>query len=195
MARDQLRDEGVDRHQLHADADAGDEAPQVDAEAGGLERHDQRAGGVPEQGEGEDEAPAIGVGDPAEGHGAEPQAGEQREHEGAGAGHLERRQDTEDAEGVGREQACLGHAGDDIGGQEQVVEFEAGAQRDQDNQLPHVATARQAVEPGGQLRRGWGGHHWYPSALALADRPAGAECGDGRAASRGASAGAARSGN
>ena len=141
MAGDQLGDVGVDRHQLHADADAGDEAPQVDAEAGGLERHDQRAGAVPEQREGEDEAAAVGVGDPAERHGADPQAGEQREHEGARAGHLERRQNAEDAERLRGEQARLGHAGDDVGGQEQVVELEAGAERDQDDQVPDVAAA------------------------------------------------------
>ncbi len=185
MAGDQFRDEGVDRHQLHANTDAGNEAPQVDAEAGGLERHDQRAGAIPQQREREDEAAAVSVGDPAEGHGANPQTGEQREYERARSGDLERRQDAEDAKGLRGEQARLVHAGNDVRGQEQVVELETRTQRDQNNQLPNVATARQAIEPGGEFRRGWGGHPWYPPEELRADRPAAAECGDDGCASRG----------
>ena len=72
----QLGDVGVDGDQLDADADAGDQAPEADAEAAGLERHDQRGGAVEQQREGEDRAPAVFVGDEAEDEGADEQAGE-----------------------------------------------------------------------------------------------------------------------
>ena len=85
--RDQLGDVGVDRHQFDADADAGDEAPEVDGEARGLERHDRGGDRVPDQREGEDGAPAVLVGDVAQADRADEQAGEQGEHEGADAGH------------------------------------------------------------------------------------------------------------
>ena len=87
--RDQLGDVGVDRHQLDADADAGDEAPQIDAEAGVLERHDRGGDRVPDQGEGEHGPPSVVVGDVAQADRADEQAGEQREHEGADAGHAD----------------------------------------------------------------------------------------------------------
>ena len=53
MARHQLGDEGIDGNQLDADPDAGDEAPEVDAEPGGLGRDHHRGCRIPEQGVGE----------------------------------------------------------------------------------------------------------------------------------------------
>ena len=133
--RHQLGDIGIDRDQLDADADAGDEAPQVDAETGGLERHDRGGDRVPDQREREDGSPAVLVGDVAKEDRADEQAGEQREHERADAG---------DADGgprmlktpseSGGEVARLVQPGSDVGGQEQVIHLEAAAERDQCDQ-------------------------------------------------------------
>ena len=73
---------------------------------------------------------------------------------------------------------CLGHARNDIGGEEQVVELEAGAERDQDDQVPDVPAAGQAVEPGGEFRRGWGGHPGLSSGDWGGRYRSGGGCGD-----------------
>ena len=88
--RDQFGHIGIDGHQLYADADAGDEPPEIDAEAGRLERHDGSGDRVPDQREGEHGAPPIVVGDVAEEDGAHEQAGEQGKHERADAGDADR---------------------------------------------------------------------------------------------------------
>ena len=88
-AGNQFRDVGVDRYQFHADFDAGHEAPQIDAETIGLERHDQGAGGIPQQRVSKDRPSPIAIGHVAEDDGADEQAGEQREDEGADAGDAE----------------------------------------------------------------------------------------------------------
>ncbi len=61
------------------------------------------------------------------------------EHEGAKAGHRERLQGCEKAERFGLEQPRLDHAGRDIAGEEQIVELEHAAQRDQDHHGPDGA--------------------------------------------------------
>ena len=133
---------------------------------------------VPDQREGEDKAPSVSVRHPAEGHGADPKAGEQCEHESARAGHLERCQHAENAEGLRGEQTLLRHARNDIGGEEQIVELEAGAERDQDDQVPDVPAAGEAVEPGGEFRRGWGGHPGLSSGDWGGRYRSGGGCGD-----------------
>ena len=53
---------GVNGDQFHANADACDQAPQADAEAGGLESHDQRRRTIEQHGVGEDRPPAVFIG-------------------------------------------------------------------------------------------------------------------------------------
>ena len=60
--RHQLRHIGVDVDQFDAEADAGDEPPQIDAFRRILKRHDEGADRVPQQREGEDRAAAEAVG-------------------------------------------------------------------------------------------------------------------------------------
>src|ERR1700730_2149262 len=75
-ARHQLRHIGVDRHQLDADADAGDRAPKIDAEAGAWKSHDRGRDRIPDQRKGEEDRPAaIAVGEMAQEHHADKQPG------------------------------------------------------------------------------------------------------------------------
>jgi hypothetical protein len=88
---------------------------------------------------GKDGAPSVMVGDVAEADRADEQPGEQGEHEGADAGHAKRAQNVEQAQRVGREVGRPVQARRDIGGEEQVVQLEAAAERDQRHQVPDVA--------------------------------------------------------
>ena len=54
---------------------------------------------------------------------------------------------------AGREQPGLDHAGRDVGGEEQVVELEDAAERDQDHHGPDGAGRGQSIEPGGDFSR------------------------------------------
>ncbi len=179
----QLGDVGVDRHQLHADADTRDQPPQAHAEPRGLERHDQGRGAVPQQRDGEDDAPAVAVRHEAEPGGADEQSGEGGGHEQRGAAEHAQRD-------VG-EQPRAHQPRHHVSGDEQVVELEQPAQREQRHQLPDVGRGRQAVEPrqdgGGAvpLEAGvWHGGGWFPRAgagialLALVAGPA-RECRQG----------------
>jgi hypothetical protein len=72
----ELADVGIDGDQLDADADAGDEAPQQDAAARILRRHDASRQRIPEQRVGEDHAPPEFVGDGSENDRPKKQANE-----------------------------------------------------------------------------------------------------------------------
>jgi hypothetical protein len=81
---------------------------------------------------------------------ADEQAGEQREHEGADPGDAKRPEDVENAQRFGREIAGLDEARGDVGGQEQIVELETAAQRDQRHQPPDVPASSAAGRAGRQ---------------------------------------------
>ena len=129
----QLGQIGVDVHQLDAEADAGDEPPQIDGLRRRLKRHDQRAGGIPEQREGEDRAAAEAVGEPAESERADEHPGEQRGDEAGEALQVEQAL-------RGRlEQPGFEHAERDVGREEQIVELEPAAERKERDQFARVA--------------------------------------------------------
>ena len=92
------------------------------------------------------------VGDVAKEDGADEQAGEQREHEGADAGDADGAEDVEHAQRFRGEVARLVQARRDVGGQEQVIQLEAAAERDQRDQVPDVLGHRQPIEPGRKFR-------------------------------------------
>ena len=96
--RDEFGDIGVDGHQFDADADAGNEAPEIDGEARGLERHDGSRDRVPDQGEGEHGAATVLVGHMAQADRTDEQASEQGEDECADTGHVIRAQGVEGAQ-------------------------------------------------------------------------------------------------
>ena len=130
--RHQLRQQGVDGHLLQPHPDGGDEAPQIDADGAVLERHDGRGQRIPDQRNREDGAPPHPVGDKAEADTAQPHARKGAEDEKSDAIGREK------TGGVGREQAAGHQSRRDIGGHQQVVEFERAAQRDQDHQPPQA---------------------------------------------------------
>ena len=131
--RHQLREIGVDRDQLDADADAGDEAPEIEPEGIGLERHDDARDRVPQQRQREDRAPAEAVGGNTEQHRADEEAGEERCDEARDAGGAEQ------ARRGGRQDAARDKARRDIAGEQQIVELEEPAEREQQHAPPQRA--------------------------------------------------------
>ncbi len=89
VGRHQFGEIRVDGDQLHADADAGDEAPQVETEHVVLERHDDACGGVPKQRVSEDGAAAEPVGGEADERGSDEESGEHGGDEARDAGGTE----------------------------------------------------------------------------------------------------------
>ncbi|GCC49454.1 hypothetical protein chiPu_0033376, partial [Chiloscyllium punctatum] len=140
-ARHQLGDVGVDGDDLDADSDPGDEAPQQEAARRGLARHDDGRCAVEQQRVSEDGLAPVTIGEEAEAEGADEQAGESRRDEGADAGEAE--------EGLRRRghQPAAREARRDIAGEEQIVDFEATAEREQNHQPPDIAGRRQRLEP------------------------------------------------
>jgi len=65
---------------------------------------------------------------------------------------------AEQPQGFGSEEIGLDEARRDIGGQEQVLELKAAAERDQGDEHPDMPGHWQPVEPGGKFGRTWGGH-------------------------------------
>ena len=114
---------GIDVHQFDAEPDAGNEPPQIDALRRVLKRHDEGADRIPKEREGEDRTAAVPVGQPAERERADEQAQEQRGHETGKALEIEQSLRRR------REYAGLEQADGDIGGEEQIVEFEPAAER------------------------------------------------------------------
>lgn len=141
VLRRQLRKIRVDRHELDADAEAGDEAAKIEAERGGLAGHGQRRDRVPQQREGEDGAPAVAVGHPTEPQRAEEHAGEGEGDQGGVA------VDVEEVVRRRREDAGLEQARRDIGGERVVVHLEERAHRQQDHEAAHSARRRQTIDP------------------------------------------------
>ena len=139
--RHELREIGVDGDELDADADTGDEAPEIEPEGIGLERHDDARHRVPQQREREDRAPAEAIGGKAEQQRAEEETGE------------ERRDEARDAAGAeqprrGRRQDTLRHkARRDVAGEQEIVELEEAAEREQQHAPPQRGRHRQAIEP------------------------------------------------
>ena len=130
VGRHQFRQIGVDGDQLDADADAGDEAPQVEAEDIVLERHDDARDGVPEQRVSEDGAAAETVGHEADERGSDEESGEHGGDEARDAGG------AEEAGRGGRQDAGADQAGGDVAGEEDIVELEEAAQGDEGNARP-----------------------------------------------------------
>ena len=126
---------GVDSDQFDAHADAGDEAPEVESEDIVLERHDDAGDGVPEQRVGEDGAAAEAVGDKTDERGADEESREHGGHETRDAGGAEEA-------GVVRQDAGADQAGGDIAGEEDVVELEEPAERDQRDAGPDAGWHR-----------------------------------------------------
>ena len=150
--RDQLRDVGVDRHQLDAQGNSGDKAPQIGAEAGGLEGQDQGGDRISDQRPDEDGASAEPVRGRAENDAADEQPGESCENESAGAGHAEPCQPPEDAERSRGEQPGITHPGNNVGREEEIIELEHPAKRQQQDHGPHVTGRRQPIQPGRDFR-------------------------------------------
>jgi hypothetical protein len=135
----QFGDVGVDGHDLHADADARDEAPEYDAFARVLQRHDGRARAVPQQRIGEHRAAPEAVRKKAQEEGPDEQAREGRRDEARDALEAEK--------GLrGRcEHTALGHAWGDIAREDQVIDLEEAAEGDQQHHPPQVRGGRQPI--------------------------------------------------
>jgi hypothetical protein len=118
-------------------------APEIDRFRRGLKRQDEGANRIPEQREGEDRAATQTVGQPTKRQRADKHAGKARGDEAGKAVHIEQ------ARGGRLEQTLLEQAGRHIGREEQVVEFEPGAERQQRDQLSRMPRRRQPVEPRG----------------------------------------------
>ena len=80
---------GADRHHLDAKADAGDEAPEVEAGGVVLKRHHDVGGRIPEQRPGEDRPAAEAVGEKAAEKRADEEAGEKGGDEARDSGRPE----------------------------------------------------------------------------------------------------------
>jgi hypothetical protein len=130
----QFRDVGVDGDQLHADTDASDHAPQADAKAGALERHDQRGGAIRQHGEGEDRPPSVFVSDKPKDESSDEQA-----EEGRGD---EQRRTREHPDRHPGQKPSLHQSRSDVAGHEQVVELEHSTEGQQRNHQPDVARGR-----------------------------------------------------
>jgi hypothetical protein len=87
--RHKFGDERVDGDKLHANADPGDHAPQVDAAGGVLERHHQSGDTVPDKRIGKDGAAPEPVRGLSEEHRADEQPSEQGGNERREAGEPE----------------------------------------------------------------------------------------------------------
>ncbi len=149
-ARHQLGDVGIDGDDLDADADAGEEAPEQQAFRRGLAGHDHGCRGIAEQRIGEDRAAAKTVGEEAEEEGADEQAGKGRGDEGADAG------EAEEGRCRRREQSAAAQTRRDVAGQEQIVDLETAAEREQDDEPPDIGRPRHRLEPSRDLvRSGW----------------------------------------
>lgn len=116
--------------QLHANADAGHESPEVQAEDIVLECHYDAGRGVPEQRVSEDGAAAEAIGEEADERGPDEQAGKHGRDEAGDASGLE------ESVGGGGEDAGSDQAGCDVAGEEQVVELEKAAERDEHDMGP-----------------------------------------------------------
>src|ERR1700722_15668806 len=95
-----------------------------------LAGHDNARGGVPKERISKDGAAAEAVGHKADERGPDEEPGKHGGDESRDAGG------TEEAGGGGREDAGADQAGRDIAGEEQVVEFEKTAQRDESDARP-----------------------------------------------------------
>jgi hypothetical protein len=140
MFGDELAHVGIDGDQLHAHANACNQPPQVDRGRGGLQRHDQRCRGIPEQRDGEDGAAAIFIGETCEKECADEQAGKRRRHERAES------RDAEEGRCRRGIEAAFDEAGAHVRGEKQVVEFEPAADGQQEHQHPDGTRRRQPVD-------------------------------------------------
>ena len=144
---------GADGDHLHAQADSGKEAPEVDGSGGGLKGHCEGAGGVPEKGKAEDGAAPKAIRNRAEAERADEESGKKSGHKAGEAG------DAQKALGGGRENAGGVKGRSNVGGEEEVVKFEAGAEGEQQDQFAEITGAGQAVEAsrdGDEAGCGWG---------------------------------------
>ena len=107
-----------------------------------LERHHDICGRVPEQRPGEDRPAAEAIGEKAAEKRADEEAGEQGGDEARDA----RR--PEQTLGPGGEQTGLDQARRDIGGKQEVIEFEEHAEAQEHDDLPDRARRRQPVDAG-----------------------------------------------
>ncbi|CAI8713849.1 hypothetical protein EMIT093MI4_110117 [Pseudomonas sp. IT-93MI4] len=110
-----------------------------------MDAHQHRGHGVPDQREGEDRAPAESIGQRAEQAGAEEQAEEGRRRERCLIG------EAEHALIAGGEDPVTDQSRTDVGGLEQIVEFEETTNRQQRDQSPDRGDGGQAVDAGGNL--------------------------------------------
>ena len=133
---------GADGHHLDAEADAGDEAPEIEAGGVALQRHHDVGRRVPEKRPGEDRPPAEPVGEKATKNCPNEEAGEQGGDE---ARHPRR---AEEAGGRGGQQAGLDQTRRDIGRKQEVVELEEHAEAEQHDDRPDRAGWRQPVDAG-----------------------------------------------
>src|SRR5581483_11905004 len=96
------------------------------------------AGGVPQEGKAEDGAAPKAVGDGAEEERADEEPGKKSGNETGEAG------DAQEALGRWREDAAGVKGWSDVGGEEEVIEFEAGAKGEQQDQLAEITGGGQA---------------------------------------------------
>jgi hypothetical protein len=139
MLRDNFGDIAVDRHDLDTHTDAGDKAPQNQAFGRGLKCHDGRADGIPEQGEGEHGPAPIAIRQPAESKRTDEETRERGRDE---AGHPLK---AEKCPGGGLQQPAPGHAGCDIAREDQVIDLEEAAERNEEHHHPDIASGGQAI--------------------------------------------------
>ena len=140
-ARHQFGDIRIDGDDLDADADPGDEAPQQYAIRRGLAGHHHRGRAIAEQREGEDGAAAEFVGEEAEEERADEQSGKGRGDKGADPGKAEK------SLRCGCQQAAAVEARRDVAGEEEVVDLEPAAERQQDHQPPDIGRGGQGLQP------------------------------------------------
>ncbi|KAH0431895.1 hypothetical protein KCU90_g5619, partial [Aureobasidium melanogenum] len=146
VLRHELGDVRADRHDLHANANPRDEAPEVQPKRRVLERHDDVGRGVPEQRPGEDRAPPETVGEKTACRRANEQAGKQRRDE---TRHAARAEQTVRRRG---QNAATHETRRDVAGEHQVIQLEEKPEAQQHHQLPDRARGGQAVEPRGNAR-------------------------------------------
>src|SRR5690348_10193840 len=113
-----LRDVRIDRDDLHADADAREQPPDVDGERAARQRHEQRREGVEDERPRERRPPSELVGDPAE---------EQRPHEHPGKAGADERRETGRPLGERREQLLAIETERDVRRHEEIVRLEPAA--------------------------------------------------------------------
>ena len=133
---------GANRHHLDAEADAGEQAPEIEAGGVVLQRHHHVRRRVPEKRPGEDRPAAEAVGEKAAKNRSDEEAGEQGGDEARDSGRAKQ------SPRLGGQHARLDQARRDIGRKQEVIELEEHAEAQQHDDGPDRARGRQPVDAG-----------------------------------------------